>query len=408
MTDFMIKSVFLIGAIFSSLLIIQSADAQEFEKASFQENITIIYDQKLSKSVIITAGFETTDNNEIRFSDELIEKINANGKIKSIVFTNAGQCVVGITTEQQCIMINFNYEELRGDGGIRTVQESARMMGNELINDLNDIFRTNTTFHSTFIHTADDANMLLDTSGIISGRGSVSTTYVIDKTSTDFLFTDLAGILIPKEIRNGGGFYDIAKKISKDDDSIISISMIPGVDTNFYIFKVAKEIKDESLSVESINILKNFDIDKISRTDYFDGKLVPLNSIIQLIIIPEENTKVSAIATHAITDVTYLENIMKKGWFLNSPAGEMIDLRFLFGDSKIVFADELRVETEPWDKQSEMTLYSVEEIEEEDRLQVMKEDESNEDVTQYAVLGIIIVASIGAVIFYLKGYKPKH
>jgi hypothetical protein len=408
MTDFMIKSVFLIGAIFSSLLIIQSADAQEFEKASFQENITIIYDQKLSKSVIITAGFETTDNNEIRFSDELIEKINANGKIKSIVFTNAGQCVVGITTEQQCIMINFNYEELRGDGGIRTVQESARMMGNELINDLNDIFRTNTTFHSTFIHTADDANMLLDTSGIISGRGSVSTTYVIDKTSTDFLFTDLAGILIPKEIRNGGGFYDIAKKISKDDDSIISISMIPGVDTNFYIFKVAKEIKDESLSVESINILKNFDIDKISRTDYFDGKLVPLNSIIQLIIIPEENTKVSAIATHAITDVTYLENIMKKGWFLNSPAGEMIDLRFLFGDSKTVFADELRVETEPWDKQSEMTLYSVEEIEEEDRLQVMKEDESNEDVTQYAVLGIIIVASIGAVIFYLKGYKPKH
>ena len=408
MTDFMIKSVFLIGAIFSSLLIIQSADAKEFEKASFQENITIIYDQKLSKSVIITAGFETTDNNEIRFSDELIEKINANGKIKSIVFTNAGQCVVGITTEQQCIMINFNYEELRGDGGIRTVQESARMMGNELINDLNDIFRTNTTFHSTFIHTADDANMLLDTSGIISGRGSVSTTYVIDKTSTDFLFTDLAGILIPKEIRNGGGFYDIAKKISKDDDSIISISMIPGVDTNFYIFKVAKEIKDESLSVESINILKNFDIDKISRTDYFDGKLVPLNSIIQLIIIPEENTKVSAIATHAITDVTYLENIMKKGWFLNSPAGEMIDLRFLFGDSKTVFADELRVETEPWDKQSEMTLYSVEEIEEEDRLQVMKEDESNEDVTQYAVLGIIIVASIGAVIFYLKGYKPKH
>jgi hypothetical protein len=301
-------------------------------------------------------------------------------------------------------MINFSYEELRGDGGIKMVQESARMMGNELINDLNDVFRTNTTFHSTFIHTADDANMLLKTSGVISGRGSVSATYVTDKTATDFLFTDLSGILIPKEIRNGGGFYDISKEISKDDDSIISISLIPGADENFYIFKVAKNIKDESVSVASINVLKNFGVDKISRTGYFDNRVVPLNSVIQLIIIPEEDRKVSAIATHAITDLTTIENIMKKGWFLSSPAGKMIELRFLFGDSKTVFADELLVETALWDKQSEMTLYSVEDIEEEeDRVQVMKED-----ATQYAVLGIIIVASIGAVIFYLKGYKPKH
>ena len=99
---------------------------------------------------------------------------------------------------------------------------------------------------------------------------------------------------------------------------------------------------------------------------------------------------------------------MKKGWFLNSPAGEVIDLRFLFGESKTVFADELRVETTPWDMQSEMTLYSVEDIEKEDEVKVMKEDEYNEDVTQYAVLGIIIVVGIATAVFYLKGYKPKH
>ena len=45
----MIKSVFLMGAIFSSLLIIQIADAQEFEKAAFQESATVIYDQKIIK-----------------------------------------------------------------------------------------------------------------------------------------------------------------------------------------------------------------------------------------------------------------------------------------------------------------------------------------------------------------------
>ena len=89
---------------------------------------------------------------------------------------------------------------------------------------------------------------------------------------------------------------------------------------------------------------------------------VPLNSVIHLIIIPDENRKVNAISTHAITDLTKIENVMEKGWFLNSPAGEMIDLRFLFGESKTVLADELLVETVPWDIQSEMTLYSVEEL----------------------------------------------
>ena len=41
-----------------------------------------------------------------------------------------------------------------------------------------------------------------------------------------------------------------------------------------------------------------------------------------------------------------------------------IDLRFLFGESKTVLDDELKVETTPWDMESEMTLYSVEKMEE--------------------------------------------
>ena len=135
-------------------------------------------------------------------------------------------------------------------------------------------------------------------------------------------------------------------------------------DSNLYMFKIAQEIKEKSDDVSSINILENFGIDEISRTDYFDKRNVPLNSVIHLVIIPDENRKVNAISTHAITDLTKIENVMEKGWFLNSPAGEMIDLRFLFGESKTVLAKELLVETAPWDMQSEMTLYSVENIEE--------------------------------------------
>lgn len=405
----MIKSTLLLGILFSSILIMPFASAQQFEKATFQESASIIYDQKISGSIITSIGFETTSNEEIRFPGELIEKINANEKIRAVVFTNAGECVIGVTSEQQCIMINFDYEKLKGDGGIRMVQESAREMGGLLIDDLNQVFRTDAEFHSVYIHTADNANVLLETSGIISGKGAVSATYVTDKRATDFLFTDIAGILIPKEIRDGGGFYDIAKKLSIHDDSIISVTMIPNEDSNLYMFKITKEIKEKSNNITVIRTLESFEVDKISRTDYFDNRNVPLNSIIQLIIIPSETTKVNAISTHAITDVTTFENIMKKGWFLSSPAGEMIDLKFLFGQSKTISAEELLVETAPWDMQSEMTLYSVEKIESEaEEVPIIENEEEGSDETQYAVLGIIIVAGIGAAIFYLKGYKPKH
>ena len=405
----MIKSALLLGILFSLILIMPFASAQQFEKATFQESASIIYDQKLSGSVITSIGFETTSNDEIRFPGELIEKINANEKIRAVIFTNAGECVIGVTAEQQCIMINFDYENLKGDGGIRMVQESAREMGGLLIDDLNQVFRTNAEFHSVYIHTADNANMLLETSGIVSGKGAVSATYVTDKRATDFLFTDIAGVLIPKEIRDGGGFYDIAKKLSRHDDSIISVTMIPNEDSNLYMFKITKEIKEKSNDITVIRTLESFEVDEISRTDYFDNRNVPLNSIIQLIIIPSEITKVNAISTHAITDVTTFENIMKKGWFLSSPAGEMIDLKFLFGQSKTISAEELLVETAPWDMQSEMTLYSVEDIESEvEEVPIIKNQEEDVDETQYAILGIIIAAGIGAAIFYLKGYKPKH
>ena len=401
---FMMKTGLFVIMTFS-LLIMPFADAQQFEKATFQENLTIIYDQKFSESVIISAGFETTSNDEIRISDGIIEKINSNEKIKSVVFTNAGECVIGVTTEQQCIMINFNYEELRGDGGIRIVQESAKEMANKLINNLNEDFRVETEFHSVFIHMGENANELLKTSGVVTGKGSVSATYVTDKNATDFLFTDLTGMLIPKEIREGGGFYNISEKMSKDDNSIISISIIRNDNSNLYMLKVAQEIKGKSKDITSIDILENFGIDEISRTNYFDKKNVPLNSVIHLIIIPNENTKVNSISTHAITDLTKIENIMKKGWFLHSPAGETIDLRFLFGETKTISAKELVVETAPWDMQSEMSLYSVENIEE----KLIKEELPElEDQSQYVILGIIILGGIGAAIFYLKGYKPKR
>jgi len=402
-----------LGVIFGIILIMPFASGQMFEKATFQESALVIYDQQYSNSVVMSIGLETTDNQEIKFTDELIQKINDNEKIRAVVFTNAGECVIGVTSEEQCIMINFDYQQLKGDGGIRMVQDSAREMGNQIIDELNEVLDVESEFHSTFIHTVDDANLLLETSGVISGRGAVSATYTMPKQSTDFLFTGLSGTILSKEIRDGEGFYNVSKELTKDEKSIISISIIKTGDSNLFIFKVTKEIKDIAEDISRINILENFGVDEISRSNVFDGRNVPLNSVIQLVVIPNESSKIDTISTHAITDLTTLENISKKGWFFSSPAGSSIDAKFLFGQDKVIQKDELRVEIGPWDGESELSFYSVENIPQEDfkeygSIEDFGKDDSIEDESQYVVLVIIIVIGIGAAIFYLKGYKPKR
>ncbi len=406
------KKLLSLGIVFGIMLVMPFASGQLFEKATFQESALVIYDQQYSNSVITSIGLETISNQEIKFTDELIKKINDNEKIRAIVFTNAGECVIGVTSEEQCIMINFDYQQLKGDGGIRMVQDSAREMGNEIIDQLNEELGVEGEFHSTFIHTVDDANLLLETSGVISGRGAVSATFTMPKQSTDFLFTDLGGTLIAKEIREGQGFYDISKKLSKNDGAIISVSIIKTGDENLFMFKVTNEIKDVADEISRINVLENFGVNEISRSDVFDGRNVPLNSVIQLVVIPSEPAKIDTIATHAITDLTTLENISKRGWFFSSPAGNSIDAKFLFGQSKVIPQDELRVEIGPWDGKSELSFYSVEDIPQDEKeyesIEDFGKEDSSEDQSQYAVLAIIIVIGIGAAIFYLKGYKPKR
>ena len=51
---------------------------------------------------------------------------------------------------------------------------------------LNQIFDTKAEFHSTFIQTDDESNVALETSGAISGKGTVSAVYTMPMEDTGF------------------------------------------------------------------------------------------------------------------------------------------------------------------------------------------------------------------------------
>jgi len=329
--------------------------AQEMKKATYQENAQIIFDQAINNEITASITLESTSNLEMRISDELEQKIFDNDLIQSIVFTNHGECVLGVFDES-CIMINFALEDLKivlaeeiekekeAGVGIRAIQNGSKELGDALIDDINNELGMNTEYNSVFIHTSGEAGNALETSGTVTGRGSVSVVYTMPKQSTDFIFPDLAGNLIPKIIRDSGGFYDIAKKLSGETGSEISFSMIPQVDRMFYSLKVSKVYSNytpDFQRFETIDPIQYLNVNEIKRSSYFSGGFYPLNSLIHVVVITNVPVTIDAISTNEIKKLTTVEDISTNGFFIESNSGNNIDARYLFGLDESVMQNEL-------------------------------------------------------------------
>ena len=329
--------------------------AQEMKKATYQENAQIIFDQSINNEITASIILESTSNLEMRISDKLQQKIFENDLIESIVFTNHGECVLGVFDES-CIMINFTLEKLKielaeeiekekeAGVGIRAIQNGSKKLGDELIDDINNELGMNTSYNSVFIHTSGEASSKLETSGSITGRGSVSVVYTMPKQSTDFIFSDLSGSLIPKIIRDSGGFYNIAKQLADETNSQISFTIIPQANSMFYSLKVSKiypNYTPDFQRFETINPMSYLNVNEIEKSSYFSGGFYPLNSLVQVVVITNEPITIEAIATNEIKQLLSIEDVSMNGFYIESNSGNNIDARYLFGNDQSVSQNEL-------------------------------------------------------------------
>ena len=373
---------------------------QDLKKATWLERATIIYDQKFSNKITSSVVFQTYNNNEMQFSDQLLEKITSHEEVRLITFMNKGECVMGVKLNEQCILISMDYEMLKSGGGINALQTNGKEIADGLISDVNSAFNLDTEFHSIWIISPGAENVLSELSG--SG-GLVNAVYTMPKQETGLLFENFSESLILQDIINGGGFYDVAKHLANHpDNTSITVSIIKERDQYMLLFKVTQvNLTFRTMDISQINPLEDMGFEKIERTKYFQDLFVPLNSVFQVIIVPIEPSKISSVETNVIQELNSVEDVSEKGWYFASTSYDKIDARFLFGMEKNVSADELIMTVKP-----EISLndnFSVENI------QVNQQNDGEQNGgEQYAVLIVIIVAAIGAVLFYLKGYKRKN
>ena len=364
--------------------------SQEVSLATFQESAQVVIDKKINQESIASITLSSSNLQEIKIPSELEQKIRENQRIQAVVITNQNNCILGVY-DQSCIIINI--ERNPGDKGINAIQDSSRKLADSYIDEINQVFDTNAEFLQVYIHTNDATNQALDTSGIISGGGVISAVYTMPMEDTGSMYGKLSSMLLSKSIRDGEGFYNIAKILSEEQNAKMSFSIIPTESKSLLQLRVSvdNQIPKESEldeTISKINPLEFFNIENLNRSNYFSTGNYPLNSIFQIIILSNDETNVSdvkgyIIPTQTIDGMQMPMDVTKKGWIFDPQRGELLQGKFIFGESTSVNENELKFSLGGDNLQS-------------------KEVELDESIV---VVIIITIVSIGTAIFYLKGYK---
>ena len=382
------KIMFLIALIASIGVSSNYAHSQEIGLATFQETAQVIIDKKISQNVTAAVTLQSTNIQEIKIPAELEQKIRENDRISTVTLTNQNQCILGVDN-MACILINVKRNE--ADRNFLDIQNSTIKISEQLIDEINQVFDTKAELHSTFIHTDDESNVALETSGTISGKGTVSAVYTMPMEDTDSMYEKISAILIPKIIRDSGGFYDVARDLSNQENSKMTFSIMPMEDRSLLQLRLSVDYPQAASEINTVNPLEFLQVESIQRSNYFSTGFYPLNSIIQVVVLSSEDTSVSNIkgnilSTQTIHNEEIPTDITKEGWVFDPKEGQRIQGKYIFGEKESVDNEKLKFSL------GKELVHDVtpEEI---------KFDES------IAVVVIISIVAISTAVFYLKGYK---
>ena len=356
------KFLILFLVLICGMLFIPETFAEAINYKPYQESMILLVDQQNQKSHL-TISLMSKSTEDFMISDQLSEKIKNTEGLVSISFTNKEECVIGVEDET-CILISSSRVSIKNLEEYESVQEGAREIGKSLIGDLDDLFLTsvNTKFHSVFLHTG---GTFLAAGDYAMDTGIVSAVYTLPKQSTEYLLQILSASILNKEIRSGEGFLDVAKKMSQNDNSIVTFTIIPEKNRVLYILTTSLDIPTDQIDVYNLKPLDTINLDTVSRSEYFSDGFFPLNSIISVIVYPENDLEVKEVNSPLIEDLTDIDMLKQGGWFTysfqatadstqdfastseQSGFRDKLDMKYFFGTESTVSKQQLEIRSVP-------------------------------------------------------------
>jgi hypothetical protein len=367
-----------------------AAYAQQPQLASYRETAHILVDEQVQNRTTAFITLASTSPVEMRVPADLSLKLQNTANVTSVSITNAQNCVLGVQ-DQGCIVITIVSPSLIASYNITTIQTTAKQVGDSLIDSINKAFATDAKFWLVYVNPKGELSGALGTSGIVSGNRTISVVYTMSRQDSSYLFDGLTAILIPKQIRDDGGFFNAAQKMAQDPNSTVTFAITPGQGALLYQLQVSKQIpiKTQMTSIKPFDLLG---IDKLERSSYFDVGFFPLNSILDVTVISNQSLAVTPQSgnlapTTIKNDQKFPSDLTKSGWIIDPDYGQKISAIYLFGKDTSVTSDQasLTVSTSmPTGNQNNTTVVSPPPV-------------SNTNYSIYALIGI--VAAGGAAIY---------
>jgi hypothetical protein len=282
-----------------------------------------------------------------------------------MVVTNEFACAP-TKIDKACVIIEVEREGLGDD--LTEMKKNAREIADKIWYDQKGEYVGAIVFTPEFYSTTfqPKADLSMNEAKRLGEKGQVAkVVYTIHKQPTNELFTALSTMLLSNDIRTSGGFYDIAEKLSGNYFSEFTITVIPLENEMLRELHISllcsNEIRelvncdrlydelfpgdqgkiDEQIARGDISPLDIMQIENISRSKIFLDEFLPLNSVIQVLILSEEDLQVKSVNSNVIENLQHLGDIQESGWFFISKAGKAIDARYIFGQESSVSKNDL-------------------------------------------------------------------
>ncbi|SRR5579885_53507 len=381
--------VLLILTVLSSTFV--GAYAQQPQLATYRETAQILVDDKIQNQTTAFITLSSTSPLEMRVPTYLDEKIANAANVTSVAITNANSCVEGVSG-QTCVIITIYNPSLVESYNITKIQTTARAIGDTLINDTNKAFLLNTQFFEVYIQPKGELSNALGTSGALAGNRTISVVYTTAQLKSSYLFDQLTSILMPTQIRNAGGFYDVAKKMSDSTNSTVTFAITPTTTNNqsLYQLQVSTHAPLKG-KITSIRPLDFFGVDQLSRSSYFSGGFFPLNSIFEISVISNNDTAITnhggdIVPTNAQGLPT---DLSKAGWVFDPVSGQRVTGIYIFGTTKSATSDDLALTIGPPSQAVQPITNST----------GGAQTKNTSDYSTYVIVGIVIAGGAAVYLF---------
>ena len=310
---------------------------------SWTETAQLVIDEKGGKTSV-SLGIMSKSGEDIAIPEVLESMILNSPNLIGISYTNQYNCVPGVEEigvdyqlhEYSCVMIDVTKpSEIQS---IDELHDYARSIGDSFIGTVNQSFDIDAEFHSVFI------NRMGLTSDVYKSK--VTVTYIIPKKPSYEHFDEITTPYVKGEIHTGGGFFKHAREMANNENSVFSLSLVPHDKRILRSMTVMIEDWGQyDISGLRISLLELMMVDTLERSKVFTDGFYPLNSIISLTIIPDQNSQITELYSNLLIDPANVEELRTGGWYFDSAStselGEMINGKYLFGTKSSVDIEDM-------------------------------------------------------------------